>query len=171
MPDTIAALFKDQEQADSAVSALKSANFDSSKIEMRSPREPELPDFGGNAARGVAIGCIGGTILGVVLGVIAAGIIPGSHTFVHGGLFVPFMLAMALGATGGLAGLLLSMSGSHERALFYEQEVQSGRYLVSVDTEPDRREAARQILLSKGAMEAAPIDSPTVKRGGRRVVE
>jgi hypothetical protein len=58
-----------------------------------------------------------------------------------------------------------------DRALFYEQEVQSGRYLVSVDTQPERRETARQILLSKGAMEAAPIDSPTVKRGGRRVVE
>src|SRR5207245_10934770 len=111
MPDSIAALFKDEEQADSAVRALKSVDFDSSKIEMRGPREPELPDFGGNAARGVAIGCIGGTILGVVLGVIAAGIIPGSHTFVHGGLFVPFMLAMAPGAAGGLAGLLLRLPG------------------------------------------------------------
>src|SRR5207245_265265 len=169
--DPSAALCQDEEQADSAVRALKSVDFDSSEIEMRGPREPELPDVGGNAARGVAFGSIGGTILGAVLGVLAAGVMPGSHAYVQGGWFVPFMLAMALGATGGLAGLLLSVGASRDRALFYEQEVQSGRYLVSVDTKPERRETARQILLSKGAMEAAPIDSPTVKRGGRRVVE
>jgi len=63
------------------------------------------------------------------------------------------------------------VGASRDRALYYEQEVQSGRYLVSVDTQPERRETAREILLSKGAMEAAPIDSPTVNRGGRRVVE
>jgi MFS family permease len=171
MPDTIAALFKDEEQAESAVRALKSADFDSSEIEMRGPREPQLPDFGGNAARGVAFGSIGGTVLGAILGTFVAGVVPGSHAYVTGGWFVPFMLAMALGATGGLAGLLLSVGASRDRALYYEQEVQSGRYLVSVNTQPERREFAREILLSKGAMEAAPIDSPTVKRGSRRVVE
>jgi hypothetical protein len=171
MPDTIAALFKDEEQADSAVRALKSADFDPSEIEMRGPREPELANYGANAARGVAFGSIGGTVLGAVLGVLAAGDVPGSHAYVQGGWFVPFMLAIALGATGGLAGLLLSVGASRDRALYYEQEVQSGRYLVSVDTQPERRETAREILLSKGAMEAASIDSPTVKRGGRRVVE
>ncbi len=155
MSDTIAALFKNQEQADSAVRALKSAEFDNAEIEIRGPREPKVPDFGGNAARGVAIGSIGGTALGGVLGLLAAGVV----------------LAIALGATGGLAGLLLSAGASRDRALFFEQEVQSGRYLVTVETQPERRETAREILLSKGAIEAAPIDSPSVKRGGKRVVE
>jgi hypothetical protein len=171
MPDTVSALFKDETQAESAVSALRSAAFDPARTEMRGPPEAQLPDFGGNTARGVAIGCIGGTVLGAVLGVLSVGLIPGTHPFMQGGLFVPFMFAMALGATGGLAGLLLSMSASRERALFYEQEVQSGRYLVSVDTEPERRETARQILLSKGAIEAAPIDAPSVKSRGRRALE
>ena len=171
MPDTIAAVFTNQEQADSAVRALKSAEFDNSEIEMRGPREPELPDLGGNAARGVAIGSICGTALGGVLGLLAAGVVPGSHAYVQGGWVVPFVLATALGATGGLAGLLLSVGASRDRALFFDREVQSGRYLVSVDTQPERRETAREILLSKGAIEAPPIDSPRVKRGGKRVVE
>ena len=171
MPDTVAALFEDQERADSAVSALKSAEFDSSEIEIRGPRVSEVPDFGGHAARGVAFGSIGGSLLGFVIGVLVAGIMPGSHAYVPGAWFVPFMLAMALGATGGLAGLLLSVGASQDKSLYYEQEVQSGRYLVSVDTQPERREAARQILLSRGAMEAPPVDTPAVKLGGRRVVE
>lgn len=171
MSDTIAALFKNQEHADSAVRALKSAEFDNAEIEIRGPREPKVPDFGGNAARGVAIGSIGGTALGGVLGLLAAGVVPGSHAYVQGGWFDPFMLAIALGATGGLAGLLLSAGASRDRALFFEQEVQSGRYLVTVETQPERRETAREILLSKGAIEAAPIDSPSVRRGGKRVVE
>jgi hypothetical protein len=171
MPDTVSALFKDKARAESAVSALRSADFDPARTEMRGPSEAQLPDFGGNAARGVAVGCIGGTVLGVVLGVLSAGLIPGTHAFMQGGLFVPFMFAMALGATGGLAGLLLSMSASREHVLFYEQKVQSGRYLVSVETEPERRETACQILLSKGAIEAAPIDAPSMKSRGRRAVE
>jgi MFS family permease len=171
MPDTITALFKDEAGAESAMHALKEANFDRASTELRRPEDAEIPDFGGNAARGVAIGSIGGTVLGVILGILASGVIPGSHSYAQGGWFVPFILAMALGATGGLAGLLVSMSASHERGLYFEQEVQSGRYMVSVDTDPDRLETAREILMSRGAIEASPIDSPTVKRSGRRVVE
>ncbi|HSS95080.1 MAG TPA: hypothetical protein VLR46_13985 [Candidatus Dormibacteraeota bacterium] len=171
MPDTIAALFKEEAQAESAVGALRSANFDSARTELHRPADAHVPDAGGTAARGIAIGCIGGTALGLVLGVIGAGLIPGSHTFLQGGLLVPLMLATALGATGGLGGLLLGIAALQERSLFYEQEVQSGRFMVSVDTEPERLEDARNILLSKGAMEASSIDSPTIKRGGRRAVE
>jgi hypothetical protein len=171
MPDTITALFKDEAQAASAVRALRSARFDSARTEMRGPAEAQLPDLGGNAARGVAIGSIGGTVVGAVVGVLGAGLIPGMHTFLHGGLIVPFMLAMALGATGGLTGLLLSAAASRDKTLFYEQHVQSGGYLVAVDAEPDRRETARQILVSRGAMEASTIEAPTVKRSGRRAVE
>ena len=171
MPDTITALFKDEAQAESAMRALKEANFDRARTELRRPEDAEVPDFGGNAAQGVAIGSIGGTVLGVILGILASGVIPGSHAYAQGGWFVPFILAMALGATGGLAGLLLSVSASPERGLYFDQEVQSGRYMVSVDTDPDRLEPARQILMSSGAIEASSIDSPTVKRSGRRVVE
>jgi hypothetical protein len=170
MPEKVTALFKNEAQAESALTALQTADFDSVRSEIRRPGEARVPDFGGNAARGVGIGTSGGTVLGAIVGVLASGVIPGTHAYVQGGVIVPLMLAMALGATGGLAGLLLSASALRDRNLYYEQELQSGRYLVSVDTEPERLESARQILLSKGAMEASPIDSPIVK-SGRRAVE
>lgn len=76
-----------------------------------------MRDFGGNAARGVAIGSFGGNVLGVVLGILLAGVIPGAHAYAQGGWSVPFILGLALGATGGLAGLLLSLSGSRSPAV------------------------------------------------------
>jgi hypothetical protein len=170
MPKTVTALFKDEAQAESALTALQSADFDSARSAIRRPGEAGFPDFGGNAARGVGIGTIGGTVLGAIVGVLASGVIPGTHAYVQGGVLVPLMLAMALGAAGGLGGLLFSASALREPNLYYEQELQAGRYLVSVDTEPERLESARQILLSKGAMHASPIGSPIVK-GGRRAVE
>jgi hypothetical protein len=170
MPDTIAALFKDEVQAESAVSALRSAHFDSPRTELRQAAESRMPDSGSYAARGIEIGCVCGTLLGVLLGVFAAGLLPHSHPFLQGGLFVPFMLAIALGTTGGLVGLLLSMSAWHERARLHELDVLSGRYLVSLEAEPERRETARRILLSRGAITAWPTNSST-PRAGRPAAE
>jgi hypothetical protein len=80
-------------------------------------------------------------------------------------------VSMGNRVTGHSVALVTDLPASRDRTLFYEQEVQSGRYLVSVHTEPERREATRQILLFKGAIEASPIDAPAVERSGRRVVE
>jgi hypothetical protein len=170
MQDTIAALFKDEVQAELAVRALTSAQFDSTRTELRQAAENRMPDSGSYAARGIEVGCVCGTLLGVIAGVLAAGLLPHSHTFVPGGLFVPFILAIAFGATGGLVGLLLGISAWHERARFHELDVQSGRYLVSVDAEPERRDTARRILLSKGAITAWPAH-PRATRSSRPAVE
>ena len=62
MPDTITALFKDEAEAEAAMRALREANFDRASTDLRRPEDAEVPDFGGNAARGVAIGSIGGTL-------------------------------------------------------------------------------------------------------------
>jgi hypothetical protein len=158
MQDTVAALFKDEIQAESAVIALRSAHFDSTRTEPRQAGGSGMPDSGSYAARGIEIGCTGGTLLGVVLGVVAAGLLPHTHPFLPG-LFVPFMLAMAFGATGGLVGLLLSISAWHEMARLHALDVQSGRFLVSVEAEPERRDTARRIVLSKGAITAWPARS------------
>jgi hypothetical protein len=170
MQDTIAALFKDEVQAESAVRALNSARFDSTRTELRQAGENRMPDSGSYAAKGIEIGCSSGTLLGILIGVVAAGLLPHTHPLLPGGLFVPFMLAIAFGATGGLVGLLFSISAWHEMARLHELDVQSGRYLVSVEAEPERRDTARRILLSKGAITAWPADS-SASRSRRPAVE
>src|SRR4029077_20691366 len=125
MQDTIAALFKDEVQAESAIRALRSAHFDSTRTELRQAGETRMPDSGSYAAKGIEVGCIGGTLLGVLLGVAAAGVLPHTNSFLRGGLFVPFILAIAFGASGGLVGLLLSISAWHEKARLHELDVQS----------------------------------------------
>jgi hypothetical protein len=170
MQDTIAALFKDEVQAESAVRALNSAHFDSTRTELRQAGENRMPDSGSYAAKGIEIGCISGTLLGILIGMFAAGLLPHTHPLLAGGLFIPFILAIAFGATGGLVGLLLSISAWHEMARLHELDVQSGRYLVSVEAEPERRDTARRILLSKGAITAWPAGS-SAARSGRPAVE
>jgi hypothetical protein len=56
MPERVTALFKDEAQAESALTALQWADFDPVRTEIRGPRQAHAPDFGGNAARGVGRG-------------------------------------------------------------------------------------------------------------------
>jgi hypothetical protein len=170
MHDTIAALFEDEVRAESALRALRSAQFDSARAELRQAAGSRMPDSGDYAAKGIEIGCVCGTVLGVLLGLAAVGLVPHAHPFLQGGLFVPFVLAIAFGASGGLVGLLLSISAWHEMARLHALDVQSGRYLVSVESGPERLDTARRILLSKGAITAWPTTSPA-KRSGRPAVE
>jgi len=49
-------------------------------------------------------------------------------------------------------------------ALYYMREIEAGRTLVTVESEPDRTEKARRILRQEGAFEAAPLDRPHLKK-------
>jgi hypothetical protein len=50
------------------------------------------------------------------------------------------------------------MSASGDHALYYEQEVESGRFLVSVAG--PRLEEGAAVLRASGAMEAAALQAP-----------
>jgi hypothetical protein len=81
---------------------------------------------------------------------------------VSGNLTATFLFAAAAGAiTGLVAGMLVSMAASGDRALFYEQEVESGR--ISITVAGPHLERAREILRATEAMEAAPVEAP-IKR-------
>ena len=60
--------------------------------------------------------------------------------------------------TGGVAGGLFSLAAAGDRALYYEQEVEAGRFLVSVVGA--RLELAHEILADAGALETAPVEAP-----------
>lgn len=153
---SILALFKDREDAESAVRALKSARFDSARLGVVPPGETHTPPFGKIAAIGVLAGTVGCAIVGVLIGAVVAHVL-------HQGWFVPFMFGITGAATGTVAGLLVSQTGGSQGALYYEEEVEAGRTLVTVTSELERAEEARRILLAEGAFEAAPMNAPRQK--------
>lgn len=153
---SIVALFKDRGDAESAVRSLKSARFESARVGVVPPGEAHTPPFGKIAAIGVLGGALGCAVVGVVIGAVVA------H-YIHQGWFVPFMFGVTGAATGLVAGLLVSQSAGSQGTLYYEEEVEAGRTLVTVTSELERAEEARRILLQEGAFEAAPMDAPRQK--------
>lgn len=151
---TVLALFRDKRDAEAAIRALKSAHFDSARLGVLPPGEANVPAFGKAALIGIGAGIVLCGTLGVLLGL-----------GFGGGWFVPLMFGITGAATGALAGMLVSQSFARQGTLYYEEEVESGRTLVSVLSEDDRAEDARRILLQEGAFEADPVDTPKLKAG------
>lgn len=153
---TVLALFKDKRDAEAAVRALKSAHFDSARLGVVEPGEAHVQAFGKMAVAGL----VGG---GAVCGLAGVSLGLATEWWLHGGWLIPVMFGLTGVATGALAGMLISQSVSRQDALYYEEEVEAGRTLVTVVTEAERAESARSILLQQGAFEAAPIDTPIQK--------
>src|SRR6266550_3763497 len=155
MPDTVVGLFRSRPESDKALRKLKEAGFGPDEVAVSTPHAGRRGHYGLKLLGGIAAG----TVLGALVGAIATGMVPGVHPLVAGNLLATFLFAAVAGAaTGGLAGALLSMAASGERALFYEQEVESGRFLVSVTS--DRPDEAHAALRDSGALEASPIQAP-----------
>jgi len=161
MPDTVAGLFRTRAEAETALQNLKEAGFGPDQLSLATPRIGRRGHYGFKVLIGIAVG----TLLGALLGAVATGMVPGVHPLVAGNVLATFLFAAVAGAaTGGVAGGLVSMSASGDRALYYEQEVESGRYLVSV-TGPGLEEA-RRVMGASGAMEAAPVEAPLRPESG-----
>jgi hypothetical protein len=160
---TVLALFTDRRDAEAAVRALQSAEFGTARLGVVPPGQAHVPPFGQIAAAGIAAGTIGCGLVGVLAGIALAGLFPGTHAVLPGGWFVVMMGALTGAATGAVAGLLVSQSVARQHTLYYEEEMEAGRTLVTVEAEPDRADHARRLLLQEGAFEAAPIDTPHPK--------
>jgi len=155
MADGVAGLFRTRSEAETALRKLKDAGFGPDQVAISTPRIGRRGPYGVKVLSGI----LAGTLLGAVAGALATGMVPGVHPLVSGNLMATFLFAAVAGAvTGGVAGALLSMAASGDSALFYEQEVESGRFLVSVSG--PRLPEARELLLAAGAMEAAPLAAP-----------
>jgi hypothetical protein len=153
---TILALFTSQEDAERALSALIDAGFRPDAIGFLGPGEAREPDHVRKQVAGIGGGAVAGTIAGGLLGAVAASAIPGIGPFITAGTLLPILLgAFTGGATGGTIGSLLTAAGANDQALYFVQEVEAGRSLLSVTT--DRVEEARRLLLQSGSMEAADV--------------
>lgn len=155
MPDTVAGLFRTRTEADKALRKLKDAGFPPDQVSVSTPRIGRHGHYGTK----VLAGLIAGTVVGALVGAVATGMVPGVHPLLPGNVLVTFAFAAVAGAvTGMVAGMLLSMAASGDTTLFYEQEVESGRILVSVAG--PRLAEARAVMLDAGAMEAGPVEAP-----------
>ena len=138
-----------------ALGKLKEARFADDQLALVTPRTGRRGHYGLKVMAGVAAG----TLAGALVAAVVTGMVPGVHPLISGNLLATFLFAAIAGAaTGGVAGGLLSMSASGDQALFYEQEVESGRFLVTVAG--PRLEEAWAILRASGAMEAVPLEAP-----------
>lgn len=161
MPDTVVGLFRTRSEAEAALGKLKQMGFGDEEVSVSTPRTRRQGHYLGKHLAGLAAGALIGAVVGGLIG-----ILPPARGLVHGGFWLAVGIAVIAGAvTGAVAGGLFSMAASGDRALYYEQEVESGRFLLSV-TGP-RLEEAWVVMREMGAMEAAPVEAP-IERGRPR---
>ncbi|MGZ3583280.1 MAG: general stress protein [Ktedonobacterales bacterium] len=150
MARTVAGIFPDRRSAEHAIVDLKAAGFDPERmgIVMRDrsdAREVAEDQDVSTAAGAVTGGVIGGTA-GALLAATGALAIPGVGPFITGGV----LASLVGGAAGWLVGALAGLGLSRDEAQYYQNRVEQGGVLVTVD--PQGRDAeARRIMLDNGA--------------------
>lgn len=150
---TVVGVFPSHEKAAQAVSDLKRAGFTDGQISLVGKNKDGVVKTEGNkagvgAATGVAVGA--GTAALASLGM-SFGIIPVIGPILAVGPLAAALISAAGGAAaGGLAGGLIGMEIPEHEARYYEGEVQSGRFLVTVHA-PGRYEEAWAVLHGLGA--------------------
>ena len=164
----VSAVFDSSEEAERALSELRSAGFDEDSISIigRHGEQSDTDADGdgdgmdeGGAVKGAIGGAVGGTLLGI-----AALAIPGVGPLAAAGAIasgaIPGAAAIGAGAgaiAGGLTGLLTDHGVSDEDATYYEDRINDGGIFLSVDTEQARvdGERAREILFRNGGHNAS----------------
>jgi hypothetical protein len=114
-----------------------------------------------NKTETTAAGVVGGGVLGGILGAAAALLIPGLGPAIAGGILTAVLGGAAIGAVaGGLIGALTNMGVPENEARFYQDELQAGRTLVTVQA-GDRYDEALAILRRNGAYDATTRQDTT----------
>jgi hypothetical protein len=151
---TVVALFARREDADQAITRLIESGISPEHIGYLEPLdERELKNPAKGAAEGIAVGATSGAVIGGVLAAVAVGLIPGVGPALIAGALLPVVLGTATGAaTGGAMGGLLGADLSSDQELYFMEEVQAGRILVSAEVEGGEAEAMR-VLSNSAALE------------------
>lgn len=178
MSNMILGVFTDQDHAEDAIDALKSAGYNPKDISIVARDSAVSHDVAANTGSSVAEGAVSGATTGTVLGALAgllvgigAVTIPGI-----GALFIAGPLASALGLTGaaattvsgavtgalagGLVGGLVGLGVPEEEAKVYEESVRTGAILLAVPTRDGHTDDARNILEEAGADKIRTVAVP-----------
>jgi len=153
-------LYPDRASFDSAIEALRAANFRNSDISAILPERDRTTkdlahEINSKAPEGAAAGAAGGAALGGVLGwLIGVGMlaIPGVGPLVAAGPIVAALAgAGAAGATGGLVGAMVGAGIPEIEAKRFAGRIREGGYLVSVHCDDkDWAKRAEEILEATG---------------------
>jgi len=154
-------VFETRARADQAVADLRAAGFAEDKIGMvYRGADGETVKTGAAeetyAEEGAVAGAVAGAAGGALIGAgILAGVIPVIGPVLALGTLGTVLVNAAGGAAiAGLAGALIGWGIPEEDAEFYENEVKSGRYLVTVEAN-GRAIEAREALHRRGGYDRA----------------
>lgn len=153
---TVVALFDKIEDAQRAVMALTDHGFIRDNINMIASDADSTyaqnldamkhEDVSGGAATGAGIGAVIGGLSGLLVG-LGALMIPGIGPVLAAGPIVSALAGAGVGAVaGGLVGALVDMGIPEEHAQYYAEGIRRGGTLVSVRSEDERAEEARDLL-------------------------
>jgi len=159
--NAVVGVFETKARAEQAIADLKAAGFDDDKIGMvYRGADGEMVKTGAAdetyAEEGAVAGAVAGAAGGALVGAgIIAGVIPVIGPVLAIGTLGTVLLNAAGGAViAGLAGALIGWGIPEEDAEFYEAEVKSGRYLVTVEAN-GRAIEAREALHRRGGYDRA----------------
>lgn len=134
--DTIVGVFHNQEDARRAIASLKEQGYTENEIGVISQHgEVEVSEGTGTAAgEGALAGAAAGAGVGALWGLgILSNVLPGIGPAIFGGTLGILLSSAAAGAAAaGIGGALMGMGFSDEDARYYEDEVKSGRTIVTV---------------------------------------
>jgi hypothetical protein len=153
-------IYKTRAGVESAVDALRQANFRNTDISVMFPDNAGTKDFAHEkstkAPEGAATGAGSGAVIGGTLGWLAgigALAIPGVGPFIAAGPIVAALAGVGVGgAVGGIAGALVGMGIPEYEAKRYAGRVKEGSILLSVHCDDSKwTRKAREIMERTGA--------------------
>ncbi len=153
-------IYKTRAGVESAVDALRLADFRNTDISVMFPDNVGTKDFAHEkntkAPEGAATGAGSGAVIGGTLGWLAgigALAIPGVGPFIAAGPIVAALAGVGVGgAVGGITGALVGMGITEYEAKRYEGRVKEGSILLSVHCDDSNwTKKAKEILESTGA--------------------
>jgi len=167
----VVGVFHSRDAADQAVDKLLRAGFTRDQIGVIARNSEgkvtaQTADDAADAGSGAAVGAATGAgVAGLVSLGISFGVIPAIGPILAMGPLAAALLSAAGGAAAaGLAGALIGWGVPEDEAHFYQSEVESGRYLVTVKAE-SRRDEAWGILHQGGAYNKATAGEACATEG------
>ena len=152
---TVVGVFEDRILAEHALDNLHQAGFSDDAIGFVVRDLATTDAIQRDTAAGAATGAVGGGVVGGLLGAAAALLIPGLGPALAGGILAVTLGGAALGAVAGsFAGALTGFGVPEEEAIYYQNELEMGRTIITVKT-PERYQEASEILRRNGAYDAS----------------